>query len=169
LIYFTSEMIAGIGLWLIWLACLADPGRSRRSKVALTVTLAPAIAFTHPGIAVLGFAFALAGAALATFGRPFPRRLAVAAVAMGAVSAAAYFLMAALVPPSNPTVAAQHAAAKYDYIDPVWMLATLAYFPMLAVLWVLLLAPGLESAALRWRLAPLATAVGGVIGIWFAF
>ena len=32
LIYFTSEMVAGIGLWLIWLACLADAERSRRSE-----------------------------------------------------------------------------------------------------------------------------------------
>jgi hypothetical protein len=169
LIYFTSEMVAGIGLWLIWLACFADPDRSRRSKVAVTVVLTPAIAFTHPGIAALGFVFALAGTGLAALGRPFPRRLAIAAVAMGIVSAATYFVMAALVPPSNPTVAAQHAGAKYDYIDPVWMLATLAYFPMLPVLWLLLLAPGLESAALRWRLAPLATVVLGVVGVWFAF
>ncbi len=169
LIYFTSEMVAGIGLWLIWLACLADTERSRRSKVALTIVLAPLIAFTHPGIAALGFAFALAGAALAALGRPFPRRLAIAAAAMGALSAATYFVMAALAPPSNPTVAIQHAMAKYDYIDPVWMLATLGYFPMLAVLWILLLAPGFESAALRWRLAPLAIVVVGVIGVWFAF
>ena len=40
LIYFTSEMVAGICLWLIWLACLADTERSRRSKVALTIVLA---------------------------------------------------------------------------------------------------------------------------------
>jgi len=168
LIYFTSEMVAGIGLWLIWLACLADPARARLSKVALTIVLAPMIAFTHPGIAALGFAFALIGAVLAAFGRPFPRHLAIAAAAMAVVSAATYFDMAALVPPSNPTVAAQHAMAKYDYIDPIWMLATLGYFPMLAVLWILLLAPGLESAALRWRLAPIAALVVGVIGIWFA-
>jgi hypothetical protein len=88
---------------------------------------------------------------------------------MGALLIAAYFVMATLMPPSNPTVAAQHAMAKYDYIDPAWMLATLAYFPMLAALWILLLAPGFESAALRWRLAPIATAVVGVIGMWFAF
>jgi hypothetical protein len=169
LIYFTSEMVAGIGLWLIWIACLTDAERSRRSKVVLTIVLAPLIAFTHPGIAALGFAFALAGAALAAFGRPFPRHLAIAAAAMGVLSAATYFVMAALVPASNPTVAAQHAMAKYDYIDPIWMLATLGYFPMLAVLWILLLAPGLESAALRWRLAPLAALVVGAIGVWFAF
>ena len=49
------------------------------------------------------------------------------------------------------------------------MLATLAYFPMLAALWLLLLAPGFQGAALRWRLAPLATAIVGAIGVWFAF
>src|SRR5437867_7313413 len=56
LIYFITEMVAGIGLWLIWLACLADPERSRPSKVAITVVLAPAIGVTHPGVAVRSFA-----------------------------------------------------------------------------------------------------------------
>jgi hypothetical protein len=39
------------------------------------------IPFECAGIAALGFAFALAGAALAALGRPFPRRLAIAAAA----------------------------------------------------------------------------------------
>lgn len=169
LIYFNTEMVAGIGLWVIWLAWIADPRRSRRSNAIATVLLTPAIAFTHPGIAALSAVFALIAVILIAFGRPFPRRLAIAAGAMGALLAATYFVLTALAPPSNPTVAAQHAMAKYDYIDPVWMLATLGYFPMLAVLWILLLAPGLEGAALRWRLTPLATAVVGAIGVWFAF
>ena len=169
LIYFNTEMIAGIGLWLIWLAWIADPRRSSRSDVIATVLITPAIAFTHPGIAALSAAFALFGIILIALARPFPRRLAVAAGAMAALLAASYFVMAALMPPGNPTVAAQLGAAKYDYIDPVWMLATLGYFPMLAALWLLLLAPGLEGAALRWRLPPLAMAIVGVIGVWFAF
>jgi hypothetical protein len=169
LIYFITEMVAGIGLWLIWLAWIAEPTRSRRSNAIATILLAPAIALTHPAIAALSIVFALVGSVLIAAGRPFPRRLAIAAGAMGVLLAAGYFALAGLVPPSNPTVAAQHAMAKYDYIDPVWMLATLAYFPMLAVLWILLLAPGLESAALRWRFAPLATVAVGAIGAWFAF
>jgi hypothetical protein len=169
LIYFNTEMLAGIGLWLIWLAWIADSRSSRRSNVIATVLLTPAIAFTHPGIAILSAAFALVGLALIALGRPFPRRPAIAAGAMAAVLTAAYFVMSPLLPPGNPTVAAQLATAKYDYIDPVWMLATLGYFPMLAALWLLLIAPGLEGAALRWRLGPLATAIVGAIGVWFAF
>ena len=49
------------------------------------------------------------------------------------------------------------------------MLGTLGFFPMLALLWLLLLAPGLESTAARWRLSPRATLVVGAIGLWFAF
>ncbi len=129
LIFFTSEMVCGIGLWLIWLACFADPSRSQRSHIVVTVLLAPAIALSHPGVSALSLAFAVIGAVLAWAGRPFPRRLATAGAAMGAALALAYFALAAAFPPTNPTIAAQHAAAKYDYIDPVWMLATLASSP----------------------------------------
>jgi hypothetical protein len=169
LICFNTEMIAGIGLWLIWLAWIADPSRSHRSNLIATILLAPAIAFTHPGVAALSAGFALIGATLIGFARPFPRRLAIATGAMAAMLAASYFIMAPLLPPGNPTVAAQLAMAKYDYIDPVWMLATLAYFPMLAALWMLLLAPGLKGAGLRWHLTPPATAIVSAIGVWFAF
>jgi hypothetical protein len=169
LIYFTSEMVAGMGLWMIWLALLADPARSRRMKVVATVLLAPALAFTHPAIALLSLMFALGGLVLSFVGRPFPRHLSIASAAMAAFLVAAYFVTAAALPASNPTIAAQHAGAKYDYIDPVWMLGTLVYFPALAALWLLLLAPGLDGAALRWRLPVPAMLVVGVIGLWFAF
>ena len=168
LIYFTSEMVAGMGLWMIWLAVLADPARSGRARIVTMVLLAPAIAFTHPGIAILSLAFALAGGALVWFGRPFPRRLAIAAAVMGVLLVASFFAIAAVFPPANPTIAAQHASAKYDYVDPIWMLATIGLFPMLGVLWLLLLAPGLDGARLRWRLSPLALAIVGAIGLWFA-
>src|SRR5471030_2135070 len=169
LVYFISEMLAGIGLWMIWLALLADPARSRRATVLATVLIAPAIVFTHPAIAVLSLVFALVGGALILCKRPFPPRLAIAAAAMGALLVAAYFVTTSALPPSNPTVAAQHASAKYDYIDPIWMLATLGLFPMLAVLWLLLLAPGLKGADMRWRLPPFALMSAGAIGLWFAF
>ena len=169
LIYFISEMLAGIGLWMIWLAVLADPARSRWAKVLATVLITPAIVFTHPAIAVLSLTFALVGGALILCKRPFPRHLAVAAAAMGVLLVAAYFVTTSALPPSNPTVAAQHSAAQYDYIDPIWMLATLGLFPMLAVLWLLMLAPGLEGAGMRWRLSPLTMVAAGAVGLWFAF
>jgi hypothetical protein len=169
LVYFTSEMVVGIGLWMIWLALLADPMRSGRARTIATVLLAPAIVLTHPGVAVLSLAFALVGGLLFLFDRPFPRRLALAAAGMGALLIAAYLAMATAWPPTNPTIAAQHASARYDYLDPVWMLATLGLFPMLAVLWLLLLAPGLDGARLRWRLPPRALLVLGALGLWFAF
>ena len=48
------------------------------------------------------------------------------------------------------------------------MFATLGFFPLLAVLWLLMLAPGLESTAARWRLSRTAVLVVGVVGLWFA-
>ncbi len=167
LVYFTSEMVQGIGLWLIWLALLARPV-PRATKIAASLLIGAALAFTHPGIALLSLVFGALGLALSALRRRFPRPLAIAAIAMGVLLTVAYFALAALWPPSNPTIAAQHASAKYDYIDPVWMLGTLGFFPMLGLLWLLLLAPGLESTTARWRLSPRATLVVGALGLWFA-
>ncbi len=64
LVYFTSDMVVGIGLWMIWLAILAAPARSRRTRMLASVIVTPAIVFTHPGVAVLSLTFALAGGAL---------------------------------------------------------------------------------------------------------
>jgi hypothetical protein len=169
LIYFPSEMVQGIGFWMIWVAWIADPRRSRASKIIATTALAPLIAFTHPGVALLSIVFAAMGIALHAFGRSFPVRMAFAAAAMGSALVASYFATTALLPPTNPTIVAQYGGAKYDYIDPVWMLATLGLFPMLAALWLLLLAPGLNVARLRWRLSPLAIWAIAAIGLWFAF
>jgi hypothetical protein len=85
---------------------------------------------------------------------------------MAALVLAAFFVISAVVRPSNPTIAALHVTEKYNYIDPLWMLDTLRVFPMLAALWLLLLIPGLENLGLR-RL-PLMIAVVGVFGLWFA-
>jgi hypothetical protein len=131
--------------------------------------LAPLIALTHPGVALLSIVFAAMGIALHAFGRSFPVRMALAAAAMGSALVASYFATTALLPPTNPTIVAQYGSAKYDYIDPVWMLATLGLFPMLAALWLLLLAPGLNVARLRWRLSPLAIWAIAAIGLSFAF
>ena len=168
LVFFTSEMVQGIGLWMIWLALVADPARSPSVKAVATVLLAPVLAFTHPGIALLSVAVGVCGAALALLHLPFPRRLAIGALAMGLFLTAAYFGLAAMFQPTNPTIAAQHAGSRYDYIDPMWMLATLGFFPLLIALWLLLLAPGLESSGLRWRLSPRATLIVGAVGFGFA-
>ena len=168
LVFFTSEMVQGIGLWMIWFALFADPVRSRVVTAFATVVLAVVLAFTHPGIALLSLMVGLLGGALGLLGLPFPRRLAVGALAMGLFLTAAYFVLAAIFSPTNPTIAAQHAGAKYDYIDPMWMLGTLGFFPILIALWLLLLAPGLESTGLRWRLSPRATLIVGAIGLGFA-
>jgi len=126
-------------------------------------------------LGVVGFAstipfllFALVGGALRLLGRPFPPRLAIAAAAMGGALLVAYFVTSALFHPSNPTVALNQGFNKFDYINPIWLLATLALFPTLAALWLLLLAPGLEAAAARWRLAPAAIVIIAGLGLWFA-
>jgi hypothetical protein len=169
LVFFTSEMVQGIGLWMIWLALFADPGRSRVVTAVATAVLAVALAFTHPGIALLSLMVGICGGALGLLGLPFPRRLAVAALAMGLFLTAAYFALAATFSPTNPTIATQHAGSRYDYINPMWMLGTLGFFPVLIALWLLLLAPGLESTGLRWRLSQRAILIVGAIGLGFAF
>ena len=60
-------------------------------------------------------------------------------------------------PPTNPTDGASQEANRFAYLSPVWMLRTLMYFPMIAALWFLLLAPGADTLRLRWRFLPLAT------------
>ena len=72
LVYFPTELIFGIGLWLIWLTLINDPARSTRSKALATVLLGVAMAFTHPALALMGFVFVLAGLALQLFGRRLP-------------------------------------------------------------------------------------------------
>ena len=168
LIQFTSEMVQGIGLWMIWLALMAGPARSHRAKAIASAVMAAILALTHPGIALLSLAFGACGVGLILLRRPFARSLAIAALAMGAFLTAVYFATAAMWAPTNSTIAAQHASARYDYIDPLWMLATLGLFPLLAVLWLLMLAPGLESTGARWRLSRMAVLIVGAIGLWFA-
>ena len=48
------------------------------------------------------------------------------------------------------------------------MLATIGRSPMLAALWLLLLAPGANALGLRWRVAPIAMLAIAAFGLWFA-
>ena len=41
MIYFPTELIFGVGVWLIWLALVSDPARSTASVVLATLLLAP--------------------------------------------------------------------------------------------------------------------------------
>lgn len=166
MIFFTSEMIVGMGMWFIWLSLLASP-RSRTTKIVASAVAAPVLAFTHPGIALLSLLFALVGGVL-MIRRPFPRPLAIAAGAMGLVLLGAYLALSAAFPPSNPTVALQQSFNKYDYVNLAWMLVTLWLFPMLVPAWLLLLAPGVGAAGMRWRPPGGTTALVGCIGIALA-
>jgi hypothetical protein len=168
LIYFPSELIVGIGLWMIWAAILADPSRSSRQVAIVTFLMAAMIAFTHPATGLMSVLYLTVGGALAAFGRPFPRRTLVAAAALSVLLLSAYLAINALFPSTNPTIATALAANRYDYLDPRWMLATLALFPMLAALWLLLLAPGANATGLRWRLSPAAVTTIAAVGLWFA-
>lgn len=168
LVFFISELIPAMGLWMIWLAVLDHPRRSRQAKVATTIAIAPLLVLTHPAIAIACMAFAGGSFVLGLLGRPFPRRLAVASAAMGVLVTAGYFATAALWPATNPTLAGQLQGGQYKYVDPLWMLATFGYFPVLAVFWLLLVAPGLEGTAARWRFSQTALTILAVIGLWFA-
>lgn len=168
LAFFNSEMMAGMGLWMIWLAVLDHPQRSRQAKTIATIVIAPLLVFTHPAMAITCVVFAVGGFALSLLGRPFPRQLAIASAAMGVLVTAGYFATSALWPATNPTLAGQLQNGQYNYIDPVWILATFGFFPMLAVFWLLLLAPGLDGTAARWRISNTVLTILAVIGLWFA-
>lgn len=168
MIYFISEMIAGLGLWLIWFALLADPGRARTAKIVATLVIAPLLVFTHPGVGMFSFVLALVGAALLLIGRPFPRGLVVAAGLMGALLIASYFATSVVTGPTNSTIAPYLQINRHDYIDPRWMLTTFVLFPMVPAYWLLLLAPGLESTLARWSVPPRAVLLVATIGVWFA-
>lgn len=60
---------------------------------------------------------------------------------------AAYGATSTLLPPTNPTILRALTTNRYDYVDPMWMFVTMAPFPMLPALWLLLVSPGLETAA----------------------
>ncbi len=168
LIYFPTELIVGTGLWMIWAAVLADPARPGRHIAIATIGLGAAMAFTHPSTAVMSLLYLIVGLVLVLSGRPFPRRALVAAAALAALLLAAYAGTSTFLPPTNPTIVDALTVGRYDHINPAWLAATLWLFPMLAALWLLLLAPAAEGLNPRWRVPPMAIAVVGLLGVWFA-
>jgi MFS family permease len=168
LMYFPSELIVGIGLWLIWLALVSDSARSTRSVVMATVLLGAVMAFTHPTLALMSLLYVVFGLVLAALGRPVPPRSVLAAAALSALLLGAYFATSRWLPPTNPTITAALENGSDAYINPVLMLKTLAFFPMLAALWFLLLVPGAGTVGLRWRLLQPATLVVAALGLWCA-
>jgi hypothetical protein len=168
LIYFPTEQIAGIGIWLIWLALVTQERCSARRAAVLSVLFGGVLGLTHPSIAMMSLLYLAVGVALTLFGRPLPRASLIAAAVMSVVLIAAYFATSRYLSATNPTVVAQLAVNRFDYIDPRWLLASMALFPVLAALWLLVLAPGAQSARLRWRLSPAALLIVGAAGLWFA-
>ncbi|WP_147156515.1 hypothetical protein [Reyranella soli] len=95
LVFFNSEQIAGMGLWMIWLAVLDHPQRSRQAKAITTIVIAPLLVFTHPAMAITCVVFAVGGFALRVLDRPFPLQLAITSAAMGVLVTAGYFASSA--------------------------------------------------------------------------
>lgn len=168
LLYFPTELIFGLGLWAIWLALLSDPARSDRQTAIVTVVFAVLLAFVHPSVGLMSLLYLAVGSLLGALGRPVPRRSLIGAGAMSAALLASYFIIGHWLKATNPTVIAGFAINRYSYIDPSWMLATMAMFPALAAQWLLLLAPGTDAGRLRWRIAPLAVTIIAALGVVFA-
>jgi hypothetical protein len=168
MIHFPTELIFGVGLWLIWLALLSDPARSMAGVALATLLLGAAMAFSHPALALMGLFFVAAGLALPLFGQRLPTRTLFAVAALSVAMLAFYLAAARWLPPTNPTDGAAQEANRFAYLSPVWMLRTLAFFPMIAVLWFLLLVPAADTLRLRWRFLPLATLAIAAFGLWCA-
>jgi hypothetical protein len=168
LVYFPTELIVGTGLWVIWAALLANSARPVRQIAVATFGLGALMAFTHPSMAVMSLLYLIVGLVLVRFGRPFPRRALGAAAAMTVLLLGAYLFTSTFLPPTNPTIIDALSVGRYDHVDPAWLLGTLLLFPMLASLWLLLLAPAAEGANQRWRIPAAAITVIGLVGLWFA-
>jgi hypothetical protein len=168
LVFYPSELIVGLGIWLVWAAIVAKPGRSRAAVVLVTAGFAVPLAFTHPATGLISLLYMLTGGLLAAAGRPFPRQALIAAAAMTALLLCAFLVTDALLPPTNPTVTMVLATSRYFYIDPVWMAATLTVYPLLAVLSLLMLIPSLGAASARLRVRPFFVLCVAAFGLWFA-
>jgi hypothetical protein len=166
--YFPSELIVGAGFWTLCLALACDPARSGRQVAGATGLLGLTMAFTHPGTALMSVLFFAIAGALSYFGRPVPRRALGAALGLSILLLAAFLIEGRWLHPTNPTIVAGIAAARSLFIDPTALLYTLIQFPALAVLWLLMVAPGADAAHLRWRLAPWAVWLMAIVGLWFA-
>ena len=168
LICFPTELIVGTGIWMIWAAVLADPARPARHSVIATIGLGIAMAFTHPVMAVMSLLYFIVGMVIVLTGRPFPRRALVAAAAMTVLLLAAYLLTSTFLSPTNSSIVHELSIGRDNYVDAAWLLATVWVFPMLPVLWLLLLAPAAEGLNPRWRVPSPAIAAVGLLGLWFA-
>jgi hypothetical protein len=166
--YFPTELVFGLGLWLFWLALVADPARSPAGVTLATLLLGTVMAFTHPALALMGAAFFGAAIVLGIFGQRLPTRTVVAVGILSAALLAAYFVADRLLPPVNPTDGATQQANRVAYINPVWLLKTIASFPMIAALWFLLLVPAIDTSRPRWRWLPPATLAVAALGLWCA-
>jgi hypothetical protein len=168
MIYFPTELIFGVGLWLIWLALVSDPARTTAGVVQATLLLGAVMAFTHPALALMGLFFVAAGLALRLFGQRVPTRTVVAVAVLSVALLAFYLAAARWLPPTNPTDGASRQANRLAYLSPVWMLKSVAYVPMIAALWFLLLVPGVETLRPRWRFLSRATLAIAAFGLWCA-
>jgi hypothetical protein len=168
LVYFPTELIVGAGLWMIWVAVLADPSRPIRQTAVATIGLGLTMALTHPAVAVMSLLYLIVGLVLAGLGRPFPRRALGAAAVMTILLLVAYLLTSTFLPPTNSSIVYELSVGRYNYVEPAWLLATVLLFPMLATLWLLLLAPAAEGANPRWRTPASVIAIIGVLGLWLA-
>jgi hypothetical protein len=168
LVYFVTEVTVAVGLWLVWLAIATSPQRTPVQIALATVGLGVLMIFSHPSTILMTSLYLIVGAALVLSGRPLPRRSLIAAAAMTVLLSVGYVVTSRLFPATNATSARALAQNANDFIDPWWMLATIGRSPMLAALWLLMLAPGLNAAVLRWRLPPPAVWVIGGFGLWFA-
>lgn len=167
LVYFVSEVVVGLAVWMIWMAMVVDPARSTRQVALASVPLGAAMTLSHPALGLIGIVYLIVGGMLNRF-RSFPRRALPATAAMSVFLLAAYFVSARLFPATNPTVLVALDANRYDYVNPGWMMITLVRYPMLVALWLLLLAPGMLAARLGWRLSPSMLLVVAILGLWFA-
>jgi hypothetical protein len=168
LVFFPSEVIVAVGLWLIWAAIVARPRRSLTFAVLATMGFAVPIAFTHALTGLLSLLYLLAGGLLAATGRPFPRHALVAAAIMTVLLLGAFFLADAWQAGGNPTGNAWLEKSRYTYLDLGQMLATVILYPVLIALWLLLMAPGFGAAVAQRRLSSILVLAIGVLGLWFA-
>ena len=168
LVYFLTELVIGAAFWMMWMAVVANPERTDRIVAIATVVLGAGMALSHPTTGLMSLVFLIALGGLALLGRPLPRRIAIATAALTVLLIAAYFAESTWLPATNPTILIAVDRIRYDYVDPRWMLATLVLFPMLAALWLLMLAPGVNALNGRWRFSRPAISVIAIFGVWFA-
>ena len=167
-IYFPTELIVGMGVWMIWLALVSDAARSTAGVALATLLLGTVTAFIHPALALMGVLFVVAGLVLFMFGQRLPMRTLAAVAVLSVAILAVHFAMDHWLPPVNPTDGASHGANRLAYINPVWMLKTIANYPVLAVLWFLLLVPAASLLGLRWRFLPSVVLIVATFGLWLA-